>query len=118
VDEQEIQSLNATYRDKNQVTNVLSFPADYPPEISLPYLGDILICAAVVNTEAVEQGKPAEAHWAHMVIHGVLHLRGYDHIEEEDAERMERLETELLGELGFSDPYLDQSPSLNRVGHV
>ncbi len=107
VDEDEIQQLNAQYRGKDYATNVLSFPADLPPDIELPLLGDIVICAGVVAREAAEQGKTASAHWAHMLIHGTLHLLGYDHIEEQEAEEMEALETELLVQLGFPPPYDD-----------
>lgn len=105
VDEAEIRQLNAQYRGKDYATNVLSFPADLPPDIELPLLGDIVICAQVVAREALEQGKTPRAHWAHMLIHGTLHLLGYDHIEDQEAEEMEALETELLHQLGFPPPY-------------
>lgn len=105
VDTDEIRQLNAGYRGKDKPTNVLSFPSDLPPEIGEDYLGDIAICAPVVNTEASEQSKAADAHWAHMVIHGVLHLRGFDHIDDEQARVMESLEIRLLAQLGFADPY-------------
>jgi probable rRNA maturation factor len=105
VDEAEIRELNATYRGKDKPTNVLSFPFEAPPGVDIPLLGDIIICAAVVAREAEEQGKPFAAHWAHMVIHGTLHLLGYDHIEEAEAERMEGLEIELLAGLGYANPY-------------
>jgi probable rRNA maturation factor len=105
VDVVEMSDLNQTYRHKKGPTNVLSFPFEAPPEVDLPLLGDIIICAAVVNREAVEQNKPLDAHWAHIVVHGCLHLQGYDHIEEKEAEQMERLETEILTGLGFGDPY-------------
>ncbi|MDO6461112.1 rRNA maturation RNase YbeY [Granulosicoccaceae sp. 1_MG-2023] len=114
VDTDEIRHLNATYRGKDKPTNVLSFPSDLPPEIGEHYLGDIAICAPVVNAEAAEQGKTADAHWAHMVVHGVLHLRGYDHINDDEASVMEALETRLLGLLGFADPYT----GLSQVTHV
>jgi probable rRNA maturation factor len=104
-DEAEIQELNRTYRDKDKPTNVLSFPFEAPPGVEIPLLGDIIICAAVVAREADEQGKPLKAHWAHMVIHGTLHLLGYDHIEEAEAEAMEGLEITLLAGLGYADPY-------------
>ncbi|MGI0117834.1 rRNA maturation RNase YbeY [Zooshikella sp. RANM57] len=97
--------LNGTYRQKHYATNVLSFPADLPEELDLPLLGDLIICADVVVNEAADQGKPLPAHWAHMVIHGVLHLLGYDHINDDDATLMESLEVQLLKKLGFSDPY-------------
>ena len=102
-DEAEIRELNATYRGKDYATNVLSFPFEAPPGVDIPLLGDIIICAAVVAREAAEQEKPLEAHWAHMVIHGTLHLLGYDHIEE--AEVMEGLEISLLAGLGYANPY-------------
>ncbi|WP_437882736.1 rRNA maturation RNase YbeY [Pseudomonas sp. LRF_L74] len=106
VDEDEGRALNHTWRQKDYATNVLSFPADVPDELlDIPLLGDLVICAAVVEREAVEQGKSSEAHWAHMVIHGCLHLLGYDHIDDDEAEEMETLERELLSELGHPDPY-------------
>ncbi|MBD9679510.1 rRNA maturation RNase YbeY [Pseudomonas sp. PDM18] len=106
VDETEGRELNKTWRHKDYATNVLSFPADVPDELlDIPLLGDLVICAPVVTREAAEQGKSAEAHWAHLVIHGCLHLLGYDHIEDEEAEEMEGLERELLAELGHPDPY-------------
>ncbi|VGM95565.1 Probable rRNA maturation factor [uncultured Avibacterium sp.] len=106
VDEAESQSLNATYRGKDYPTNVLSFPFECPEEVELPLLGDLVICRQVVEREAQEQGKPLMAHWAHMVVHGCLHLLGYDHIEDAEAEEMESLESEIMQELGFADPYL------------
>ncbi|APC10774.1 MULTISPECIES: rRNA maturation RNase YbeY [Providencia] len=106
VDEAESHHLNLTYRGKDKPTNVLSFPFEAPPEIELPLLGDLIICRQVVEQEAIEQQKSAEEHWAHMVIHGCLHLLGYDHIEDDEAEEMESLETEILAELGYDDPYL------------
>ena len=104
-DEAEIQELNRTYRHQDKPTNVLSFPFEAPPGIDIPLLGDIVICAAVVAAEATEQGKPLEAHWAHMVIHGTLHLLGHDHIEDDEAEAMEGLEIALLAGLGYANPY-------------
>jgi len=98
-------TLNRTYRDKDYATNVLSFPVDLPPGVHLPLLGDIAICAPVVRREAAEQGKPVAHHWAHLTVHGVLHLLGYDHIEDAEAVRMEALETRILKGLGISDPY-------------
>lgn len=108
VDSQESQMLNNTYRGKDKPTNVLSFPFEAPPEIELPLLGDLVICATVVENEAREQNKVLEAHWAHMVVHGCLHLLGYDHIEDEEAEEMESLETQLIESLGFIAPYKEQ----------
>ncbi|MCW8827936.1 MAG: rRNA maturation RNase YbeY [Gammaproteobacteria bacterium] len=104
-DEAEITELNRSYRGKDTPTNVLSFPFEAPPGVELPLLGDIIICAEVVAREAAEQGKSLEAHWAHMVIHGTLHLLGYDHIEEAEAELMEGLEIRLLTGLGYANPY-------------
>jgi probable rRNA maturation factor len=93
---------------KDYATNVLSFPADVPDEfLDIPLLGDLVICVAVVEREAAEQGKELEAHWAHLVIHGCLHLLGYDHIDDDEAEEMEALERTLLAELGHPDPYAD-----------
>jgi probable rRNA maturation factor len=98
-------TLNRDYRNKDYATNVLSFPVELPPGVSLPLIGDLAICAPVVAREAAEQGKPASHHWAHMTVHGVLHLLGYDHIDDQEAEAMEALETRILGKLGISDPY-------------
>ncbi|OMG63115.1 rRNA maturation RNase YbeY [Stutzerimonas balearica] len=115
VDEAEGRELNRTWRHKDYATNVLSFPADVPDGIlDIPLLGDLVICAPVVEREAAEQGKPSQAHWAHLVIHGCLHLLGYDHIEDDEAEEMEALERELLAELGHPDPYAEQQPE---TGH-
>ncbi|MFM4746324.1 rRNA maturation RNase YbeY [Aeromonas veronii] len=107
VDEAESNELNLTYRGKDKPTNVLSFPFEAPPGLELPLLGDLVICRQVVEREAEEQGKPLMAHWAHMVVHGSLHLLGYDHIEDEEAEEMEALERDIMQELGFADPYLN-----------
>ena len=105
VDVQEMTSLNETYRGKTGPTNVLSFPAGLPEELTHPLLGDIVICAPVVRREAAEQGKDITAHWAHMTIHGVLHLLGYDHIKEKEAIAMEALETDILATFNISCPY-------------
>lgn len=106
VDEEEGRELNRTWRHKDYATNVLSFPADVPDELlDIPLLGDLVICVPVVEREAREQGKAIEAHWAHLVIHGCLHLLGYDHIDDAEAEEMEALERQLLAELGHPDPY-------------
>jgi len=106
VDEQESQQLNLQYRGKDKATNVLSFPFQCPPGIELPLLGDLVICAGVVSAEAAEQNKPLAAHWAHMVVHGCLHLLGFDHINDADAEQMEAEEIQILQQLGISNPYL------------
>lgn len=105
VDEAEIQALNLDYRGKDYATNVLSFPADLPEELNIPLLGDLVICSPVIAREAIEQHKTLDAHWAHMVIHGTLHLLGYDHIDDDEAEIMEALETVILNKLGYADPY-------------
>ncbi|WP_152485953.1 rRNA maturation RNase YbeY [Methylohalobius crimeensis] len=106
VDEAEITVLNQRYRHRNRPTNVLSFPFEAPAGVPLAFLGDVVICAPVVAREAQAQGKTEAAHWAHMVVHGVLHLRGFDHIATEEAEMMESLERKILSQLGFEDPYL------------
>ena len=108
VNKHESQSLNHTYRGKDKPTNVLSFPFESPPEVELPLLGDLVICVPVVESEAYEQNKSLEAHWAHMVVHGCLHLLGYDHIVDSEAEEMESLETQLIESLGFPNPYKEQ----------
>lgn len=108
VDESESQQLNFDYREKDKPTNVLSFPFQCPPGIELPLLGDLVICAGVVAQEAKEQQKTLTAHWAHMVVHGSLHLLGFDHINDTDALEMEAEEIQILAELGFADPYLLQ----------
>ena len=105
VDEAEIQQLNQQYRHKNAATNVLSFPFEAPLQVEDNHLGDIIICVPVVNSDAQEQGKPANWHWAHMVVHGVLHLLGYDHINDEDAGIMEKHEISILQKLGINNPY-------------
>lgn len=106
VESDESQSLNHQYRGKDKPTNVLSFPFEAPENLpDFPLIGDLIVCATVVEQEAKEQGKPLNNHWAHMIIHGILHLLGYDHIEEEDAEEMESLEINILSELKIPDPY-------------
>lgn len=103
----ESQQLNHEYRGKNKPTNVLSFPFDAPPGIELPLIGDLIICPDIVKAESIEQEKTFHDHFAHMVIHGCLHLMGYDHIDEEDALEMETLEKNVLAKLDISDPYRD-----------
>lgn len=105
VDEPEMASLNEQYRHKDGATNVLAFPQQAVAEVACDLLGDIVICAPVVEREARQQGKSSTAHWAHMVVHGVLHLLGYDHEQHSEAQRMEQLETEILTTLQFPPPY-------------
>ena len=114
VDEAESQQLNKAYRGKDKPTNVLSFPMDVPEEFNMPMLGDLVICAPVVAREAQEQNKSLKAHWAHMVIHGMLHLQGYDHISDDEAEEMESLEIELMQQLGYTNPYLSNDDGSNK----
>jgi probable rRNA maturation factor len=110
VDEAESQELNAQYRGKDKPTNVLSFPADIPEEVGVPLLGDLVVCAPVVEREAQAQGKTLDAHWAHMLVHGTLHLLGYDHVEDDEADVMEALETRLITQLDFPAPYTEITP--------
>jgi len=108
VDEQEIAELNACYRHKQGPTNILSFPFEMPEGIDgieLNLLGDLVICAAIVEKEAREQGKQLAHHWAHIVVHGVLHLLGYDHIDDDEAELMESREIAILKQLNINNPY-------------
>jgi len=109
VDEQESAEFNFQYRKRDTATNVLSFPADIPDYVGTVLLGDLLICLPVVIKEANEQKKNIAQHWAHMVIHGTLHLLGYDHINEHDAKIMEPLEVDILASLQFPNPYHDDS---------
>jgi len=105
VDEAEGRQLNAQYRRIDRATNVLSFPFEAPPGIATDYLGDLVICAAVVRREAQQQHKAEKHHWAHMVVHGILHLHGYDHQFDTQAEEMEALEKQILAGMGIQDPY-------------
>ncbi|MCC4264978.1 rRNA maturation RNase YbeY [Oceanimonas baumannii] len=107
VDEAESQELNRDYRGKDKPTNVLSFPFEAPPGVELPLLGDLVICRQVVEREAAEQNKPLQAHWAHMVVHGCLHLLGFDHIKDDEADIMEAREIRILARLGMDNPYQD-----------
>lgn len=111
VDKTEIQLLNNQYRDKNSPTNVLSFPFDVPEifhdqQIS-NILGDVIICAPIIQSESKMQNKSCEEHWAHMTVHGILHLLGYDHLNDEDATIMESLEVKILEKLNYKDPYME-----------
>ena len=99
-------ALNARFRRKSYPTNVLSFPFEAPPGTRSDILGDLVICAPVVRREAHTQRKPVNAHWAHMVVHGILHLRGFDHRKRQDAAVMEKMEIRLLKELGYANPYI------------
>ncbi|MCH9690414.1 MAG: rRNA maturation RNase YbeY [Gammaproteobacteria bacterium] len=110
VDLNEITNLNHTYRKQNKATNVLAFPSNLPDDILLDYplLGDVVVCPAVLEKESIMLNTPLTAHWAHIVIHGVLHLLGYDHIDEEDARIMEALEIKALATLGFDNPYASE----------
>lgn len=105
VDATEGQQLNRDYRGKNYATNVLSFTAELPPGVPLPLLGDLVLCAPVIAREAAEQGKPLAAHYAHLTVHGVLHLLGMDHQSDPEASAMEAEETRILATLGISNPY-------------
>jgi probable rRNA maturation factor len=105
VGDAEGRALNRDYRGRDYATNVLSFPADLPPGIDLPLIGDLVLCAPVLAREAAEQGKPLRDHVAHMTVHGVLHLLGHSHEGDADAGAMEALETRILSRLGVPDPY-------------
>jgi probable rRNA maturation factor len=107
VDEQESAELNEQYRHKQGPTNILSFPVEIPEGIDLNLLGDLVVCAPVLEREALQQQKPLYDHWAHIIVHGVLHLLGYDHINNDDAEVMENTEIKILQQLNINNPYLE-----------
>lgn len=115
VGEEESTYLNKTYRGKRGSTNVLSFSAGLSPDVPVPLLGDVVICAPVVLREAHDQHKPVQAHWAHMTLHGCLHLLGYDHQTAREARVMETLEIEILNRLGFDDPYAVQKRNVKKI---
>lgn len=108
-DEDEVRKLNKRFRNVDKATNVLSFPADVPAELGVNFLGDVVVCAPVVSREAQAQGKDLHAHWAHLFVHGVLHLQGYTHDDDSHAEQMEALEIETLQKLGIGNPYHPQT---------
>src|SRR5690606_30211195 len=114
VDEEEITALNDQYRGKAYATNVLSFPAEIPDFVPIPLLGDIVICAPVVASEARDQGLSPTAHWAHMLVHGTLHLLGHDHLKDAQADAMEAPETAITTTLGFPPPYAGDDPDTIR----
>ncbi|MFI3155926.1 MAG: rRNA maturation RNase YbeY [Methylococcaceae bacterium] len=107
VDEQESAELNEQYRHKSGPTNILSFPLDVPEGIQLDLLGDLVICAPVLEKEALQQDKLLTHHWAHIIVHGVLHLLGYDHIDDDEAELMENKEIAILNKLNINNPYTE-----------
>lgn len=109
VGEDESHELNSQYRNKQGATNVLSFPFEAPAQIECDLLGDLVICQPVVKREAIEQDKTLQSHWAHMIVHGTLHLLGFDHIEVDDAEIMEQIEITVLDKCGFDNPYVQDS---------
>ncbi len=109
VDEAEMQQFNLQYRDKQGTTNILSFPFDSPQGLQSELLGDLLVCAPVVEKEAKQQQKTLLDHWAHMIIHGVLHLIGYDHIKDDEAEEMEALEIKILNTINIKNPYEEKN---------
>ncbi len=110
VDSEESAELNSSYRGKSGPTNVLSFPFESPVPMEPRLLGDLVICVPVVEREALEQNKKLNDHWAHLVVHGCLHLLGYDHIDDEEAEEMEALEISILDTLDIDNPYQEILP--------
>jgi len=109
VDSEEISALNQQYRQKSGATNILSFPFDLPEGVEgIDLLGDLVVCASVLEQEAFDQKKELKNHWAHIIIHGILHLLGYDHIEESDANEMEAKEILMLQKLHINNPYQEQ----------
>lgn len=117
VDEATIQTLNRDYREQDKPTNVLSFAANLAAINGVKHLGDIIICAPVIALEAAQQNKTLTAHWAHMAIHGMLHLQDFDHIDEQQAQTMEAKEIELMAKLGFNNPYRANESTLMTDTH-
>ncbi len=111
VSPEEIHELNHEYRGMDKATNILSFPFECPPEVKLPLLGDLVICSQVLQQEAQAQSKSLKEHCAHLIVHGCLHLLGYDHIEEDEAVQMETLESRIVMGLGYADPYAAEKES-------
>ncbi len=103
--EEEMLDLNRRFRDRDRTTNVLSFPAELPAGLPYEFLGDLVLCANVIALEASAQHKAESAHWAHLTVHGLLHLAGFDHVDTGDAQVMEALEVDILAEFGIADPY-------------
>ena len=114
-DEDEMRALNKRWLNIDKPTNVLSFPLNDTGDSPAGLVGDIVICAPVIRQEAAAQGKSPDAHWAHIIIHGILHLMGYDHINDMEAETMEAKETAILSDLGFPDPYSTEIPSARQA---
>jgi len=112
INKSDMQNLNFIYRQKNKPTNVLAFPSSLPAcvELAYPFLGDVILCPEIIFQESIMQNKPLEAHWAHILIHGILHLLGYDHIQPSDEKIMQTKEIQILQQLGVSNPYLDPLP--------
>ena len=113
---EEMQALNRDFSGKDKPTNVLSFPMQLPEHVEIDLLGDLALCAEIINTEAKQQNKSKDAHWAHMVVHGMLHLQGYDHINDDEAVEMETLETQILKKIGINNPY--ETDLLNPTNNI
>ncbi len=105
VDESEAKELNKQYRKIDKATNILSFPAELPTQLNINFLGDIVICAPIVSREAQEQRKQLNDHWAHLLVHGILHLQGFDHENDSDTKEMEAMEIKILQDLNVPNPY-------------
>lgn len=118
VNEAESFYLNGRYRGQQHATNVLSFPSEAPLKLTPRLLGDLVICRQVIECEALAQRKPLMAHWAHMVVHGSLHLLGYQHRSDQEAEHMESLESAILKTLGYADPYFCEKIECAKIERV